>query len=325
MLFSWLLSKKFSKWFSQNVADDVRLADSASSGIKSGWEKFTDGISNWWKGFTGSGLTQRDVELNNMNMQNVEDTAAAQVAGYQKAGVNPALMYGNGASNSAPQASSAGPVGNMSDLIQLLALPSQMKLLDAQAKQTNASANKTVAETEQIKQVMDWYPMLNEATIQELVTKTGLEFANISKVNAETDLAEAEAAIKHSEAKFADRLNAAKVAFEEAKSDESKASAAASYARAAMESFELDYAKKHNAKLSSSSILALCSAIMKGLGDGAEKFGKAIADAIGSGDFEPTGPYDATGLRGLESIGYRLGSKGRTPNPFSRQYPGGSR
>lgn len=320
---SWI--SKIWKSFTKSLEKDENGNSLLGTALGRFADSFTSGVSNWWKGFTGSGLTQRDIELNNMNMQNVEDTAAAQVAGYNKAGINSALMYGNGASNSAPQASAAGPTGNMSELIQLLALPSQMKLLDAQAKQTNASANKTVAETQQIKQVMDWYPMLNEATIQELVTKTGLEFANISKVNAETDLAEAEAAIKHSEAKFADRLNAAKVAFEEARTDESKASAAASYARAAMESFELSYAQKHNAKLSSSSILALASAIMKGLGDGAEKFGKAIADVLGSGDFQPTGPYDASGLRGLESLGFRLGSKGNKPNPFSRQYLGGTR
>ena len=99
-----------------------------------------EGIENLWKGATGSGLTERDKQLNAMNMQNVEDTAAAQVAGYQKAGINPALMYGAGGQQTAPQTSSSG-VGNFSDLMsltQLLTLPKQLNMMDAQTKNIEA-------------------------------------------------------------------------------------------------------------------------------------------------------------------------------------------
>lgn len=147
MILEWLLSKRFLKSFSQTVSDDVKLAETASPGLKTGWEKFADGLSNWWKGFTGSGLTQRDIDLNAMNMQNVEDQATAQVTGFSKAGVNPALMYGSGL-GSAPTASSSGSVGNMSELLQALMLPAQLRALNAQTDNVRADTEKKRVETE---------------------------------------------------------------------------------------------------------------------------------------------------------------------------------
>lgn len=117
------------------------------SGYSRFFQSLSDGVSNWWKGFTGSGLTARDIALNQMNMQNVEDTASAQVAGYQKAGINPALMFSGGA-QSAPTASSSGSVGNMSELMQAIMIPAQLKMLKAQTSNVEAQTAKTVVETE---------------------------------------------------------------------------------------------------------------------------------------------------------------------------------
>lgn len=120
---------------------------SVGQGFKNFWNSFSDGVSNWWKGFTGSGLTARDIALNQMSMQNVEDQASAQVEGYSKAGINPALMFSGGAS-SAPQASSSGSVGNMSELLQLVSLPLQMRMMKAQIDNVNANTEKTRVDTE---------------------------------------------------------------------------------------------------------------------------------------------------------------------------------
>lgn len=296
------------------------VVDASTKKVADGFDtfgkSFGSGVSNWWKGFTGSGLTQRDIDLNAMNMQNVEDTAAAQVRGYEKAGVNAALMYGNGASNSAPQASASGSVGNMSELMQILLLPQQMKMMSAQTKQTEANTLKTLSETDQIKQVMEWYPSVTENTISEIVSRTGINVANISKAEAETDLAKAEKVIKDAEGKYADRLNKAKAEYEEAKDNESKAKAAADYARAAMDQFELKYAKAHNAKLSSSSILALASAIMTGLGDVSDSIAKSIAEVFSSDSSE----YDGHDVN--HTYFKAFGDLGRK---FAYNYHGGSR
>lgn len=147
MLLSWLLSRRFVKQLANTVSDDVKVAQNSGTGFQTGWEKFANGIENLWKGFTGSGVTQRDIELNQMSMQNVEDNASRQVEGYTKAGINPALMFSGGAS-SAPQASSSGSVGNMSELLQMVSLPLQLRMMKAQIDNVNANTAKTRVDTE---------------------------------------------------------------------------------------------------------------------------------------------------------------------------------
>lgn len=240
--------------------------DDFSNRLVSGWNKFTAGLDNWWKGFTGSGLTQRDIDLNQMNMQNVEETASRQVAGYNKAGVNSALMYGNGASNSAPQTSATGGVGNMSDLMQVIMLPKQLKMMDAQTRNIEADSEKKIADTEHVKQIIEWYPNVSEGTVAELWSKVGLNYQHMDESEAKEELTRAEKVIKDAEGKFAEQLQQAKLALTAANTQEAKANALQSATHAAFEKFELEYAQKNNARLSSSSILALVSAITSWLG-----------------------------------------------------------
>lgn len=124
-----------------------RKDENGQNGFTRFASSFADGLSNWWKGFTGSGLTARDVALNQMNMQNVEDQASAEVAGYKKAGVNSALMY-SGGSNTAPSASSTGQTGNMSELLQALMIPAQLRMMKAQTENVRANTVKTEVETQ---------------------------------------------------------------------------------------------------------------------------------------------------------------------------------
>lgn len=237
--------------------------------LKSGWDSFTSGIRNWWRGFTGSGLTQRDIDLNEMNMQNVEDTAAKQVAGYQKAGVNPALMFNGGASNTAPQTSATGGAGSLSDLMalrELAMLPKQLKMMDAQTRNIEADSQKKIADTEHVKQIIDWYPNISEASVAEVWTKTGLNLQNINESEAREQLTRAEKVIKDAEGKFAEQMQQAKLDLMNAQTQEAKDNAAAAAARAAFDQFELTYAKENNARLSSSSMLAIISALTSWLG-----------------------------------------------------------
>lgn len=229
------------------------------------YDEFVNGIRNWWRGTTGSGLTERDKQLNDMNMQNVEDTAAAQTRGYLKAGINPALMYGSGGQQTAPQSSAVG-TGSLSDLMQALMIPSQIKLMNAQAKNTEANTQKQISETEQIKQVMQFYPRLTEHTIAEITSRTGLNLTNISKSEAEIAIAEFEKIIKSNEAKYSDEYFRLRNRVEEASELNQKASALDAYMKALWTEYETDYTKKHDgARPSSSSLLALADAIMSWL------------------------------------------------------------
>lgn len=261
------------------------------------------GLENFWKGVTGTGLTQRDIAMNEMNMQNVEDTAAAQVAGYQKAGVNPALMYGSGASNSAPQASDTGMSGNMSELMQLIMLPMQMKMLNAQAKNIDANTQKQISETDQIKQVMQFYPRLTEHQIAEIVSRQGLNISNMNKADAETAILQFEKIIKSAEADESSAYYKARREYEEAKSVEAKAAAAAHAAQAAWTTYQKEFTEQHNGAMpSSSSILALVEAISSWLGVSPEGATSEVSDAVTRAVASVTGEKPKNGNT-MQSLG----------------------
>lgn len=253
--------------------------------------EFISGIKNWWRGFTGSGLTDRDIQQNQQNMQNVEDTAAAQVRGFEKAGVNSALMYGNGASNTAPQSSSTGGSGSLSDLMQLLMLPAQLKLMNAQAKNTDADTQKTMADTEQVKLALKYYPSLTEKTIAEIAARTDLDIQNTSESKAREEVAKFEAILKKTESEYADAYFDLRNQGEAAKRDAALESAAESCARAAWTEFETQWTKDHNgARPSSSSLLALIEAMSSWFGVENEQQGiitRAVSKVIHPNQGEP--------------------------------------
>lgn len=254
--------KKFDEGYPEVESSTADAFDKFGEKLKTGWNKFTDGLDNWWKGFTGSGLTKRDILLNEMNMQNVEDTAARQVAGYNNAGVNPALMYGSGGQQSAPQSSATGGSGSLSDLMQVLLLPKQMKMMDAQTKNIEASSEKTLADTEQVKLALKFYPSLTEKTIAEIGSRIDLNAQNISESQAREEVAKFEALIKKTESQYADVYFDLRNQGEAAKRDAALESAAESMARAAWTQFETQWTKDHNgARPSSSSLLALVEAL----------------------------------------------------------------
>lgn len=238
------------------------------------------GLTNLWKGATGSGLTDRDIELNNMNMQNVEDTAEAQTKGYIKAGINPALMYGNGGQQTAPQSSSTG-TGSLSDLMQVLMLPAQIKLMNAQAKNTDANTEKQISETEQIKQIMQFYPRLTEHTIAEITSRTGINLSNISKTDAEVAILEFEKIIKSNESKYSDEFYRLRNKVQESTELNQKASALQSYMQALWTEYETQYTKQHDgARPSSSSLLALADAVMSWLGTSGDELGSGLNKVV---------------------------------------------
>lgn len=222
----------------------------------------SEGITNWWKGFTGSGLTQRDIELNQMNMQNVEDTAEAQTKGYIKAGVNPALMYGNSGQQTAPQSSSTGGSGSLSDLMSFILLPKQMKMMDAQTRNIDAQSQKTMADTQQVKLALEYYPQLTEETIAEIVSRRNLNLSNVSRNDIQNEIDAFNKIIKENESKYSDEFFKWRNEYEKAQTQEAKDNAALAAARAAWQAYETKFTKDHNgARPSSSSLLALAEAI----------------------------------------------------------------
>lgn len=109
-------------------------------------------VTNLVNRYTDAHATQGEVERNEMQMQNIEDTYQRQVTGMQNAGLNPALMYQNGASSSAPSVNTSGSGSglNMSDLMNLLLIKDQKNLMQAQAENLRASANRNEKQAEKL-------------------------------------------------------------------------------------------------------------------------------------------------------------------------------
>lgn len=222
---------------------------------------------------TQSDATGRDVALNEMQMQNQEDVYQRQVVGMQKAGINPALMYQSGAS-SAPSAPSASGGASMSDLMQLMLMPLQKRALEASIANTeaktsheNAMTDESKARTEQIGLVNKYYPRSQEAAIDKILSEVGVNRATIPEKEANAALATAKAALTEHENKYADEFYHWRVEYEKAQTQAAKDAAAASAARAAWDSFELQWTREHEgARPSSAGYLAIAAAISDLLG-----------------------------------------------------------
>lgn len=283
---------------------------------------------------------QRDWEA---EMQNT--AYQRQVVDMQKAGVNPALAMSNG-QPSTPSGASAQSVSpsssgvGMSELMQLLMLPSQKRLLQAQAEATQAGAAKSRAEvgeiegrTEQLKLINKYYPDLTESTIVKMKSELGLTDEKINTERLQQGLLQADKLLKDAEGKYADRFYKARAEYEESKDEESKANAAASAARAAWDVFEKNWTESHNgARPSSSATLALVSAVCSWLGikeDGSitgvvAGTIKQKIDELGGLVEDPVGTVQREGAEideRLERISGRMRKFGRTVKKgFKAQY-----
>lgn len=277
--------KKFRNWLVERLANF-----DSKTGLLSGVSK---GLKNFWNKETGSGLTDADIQSNEMSMQNAEDIYQRQVTGMQKAGLNPALMYGSGTST-APEAPEPSQGASMSDLMALVMAPAQKALLRSQANDLEASADlkrvqaeESAARAENIRLVTKYYPQVTESQLQETASRIGLNLSNIDRNSVENALTEAKTILQNKENEYADRFFKARAEYEEAKTDEAKANAAKLGAEALLAAYENEYARANGAKLSSSSALAIVSAILSHFGDLSPESMTAVKDT-----FKPFGLVD---------------------------------
>lgn len=190
-----------------------------------------------------------------------------QVADMQAAGVNPALAMSGipGASaagamaQSSPASGSAasgsGQLQGLSDLLEFAKIKKELELMDRQSDKTAAETKRTDAETLQTLRNTAWTDRLNQAQLDEVASRIGV---NTSKVNAQEyenalKIAQTAQVVKNTE--WIDRIN-------EAKTEADKARAAYDYAEAAISKME----KEIGHRLGNSEILALADALMSFVG-----------------------------------------------------------
>lgn len=176
----------FIGWLGKKMLRNAALGPFATIGfsfrdidrVNKGFGSGNDVVDSWLNAQTQAGPTGRDLWLANR-----EDTVNQRsVADLQAAGLNPALMYNGGASQVPVSSASSGNTAGLSDILQLVMLPLQMKSLQADINKTEADTQNTLANTRGVEISNDWIALLNESEINARNANTDLSRAEIDKV-----------------------------------------------------------------------------------------------------------------------------------------------
>lgn len=229
-----------------------------------------DAVGNWIKGVSGSGLTNAEVQQNEWNAQQAQEQRAWQEqmdnTKYQRqasdmaaAGLNPAMMMGQGYSASTPSGASASggdagtpSAGLLDSVLNVIFAKQRMSNLRAEGEVLKSQANKNNAEADEFRTnvsykrlLIDYYPKLSDATLEKIG-------AEIEKLGASSDLDRSASSLNDSQRNLTD-IRAAISEIEkdwlprikEAESNELKARAAQEFANAAWERYMKSYAESH--------------------------------------------------------------------------------
>ena len=195
------------------------------------------GLGNLWNRYTGSGLTQSEQEANAFSAEQAQqqrdweeemsNTAyQRQVKDMQKAGLNPALMYGGVGSSGAstPNASAPSSVspqsGGLSDLFGPIM---DMALLGAQIKNIKADTEEKLAGAEERREGANRTRTLTPIEADKMVSDIRKNNQDVTESEARTSVALANAALIAKETQWYDALSGSQVALNEAYETEADA------------------------------------------------------------------------------------------------------
>lgn len=184
--------------------------------------------TDMWQAEVNAGEAQRQRDWEEY-MSNTE--VQRRMADMKAAGVNPMMAAGASASTPSGASASVSPQslsGSLSDLFQMMLLPSQMKLMKAQAKNMEASASEKESRIP-----------INETKVKELEQNIEESKMRCKKIDSDivrnealNALTFAQANLTNLQADAVEPLRDSQIALNEARGTEARANAAAAYANA---------------------------------------------------------------------------------------------
>lgn len=246
-------------------------------------------------------FNSQEAQKNRDFQEEMSNTAfQRQVLDMQKAGLNPALMYGSGSNGaSSPSGSTASAAGGF-DIVQAMMADKQMKLMDAQYAKTMEEANLVSREAA-------WKDKLSDAEFREIESRIGVNSAQVNSMEYDNALKKSQELLNQGTLKWLDELSEAQIASMNAKT-------ASDMANAAIAQFEL----QSGHRLTSSEWLAFAdtmAALFKNNKEAVDTILGKISDKV-----ESTGKsarrFGRSFLRGTELIDrwsrdHSLGGGGR--------------
>lgn len=271
----------------------------------SSFDKVVNAAAPAFGGFLGFLQQQSQNEFNaqeaekNREFQERMSSTAYQraVLDMQRAGLNPALMYGgagaSGASTPSGSTASASGFNAIADALSIAKLGEELRgmRLDNENKKTQGEGFKLDNEQKQL--LIDWYPKLSQGTLDEISSRLKLNAADVDLKNAQKDVEIVNKELAELNKEWLPRLN-------DAREKNDLASAAHSYAEAAISQYE----RSVGHRLGSSEALTIASAIIEALGgDSSDPHGvvDTVIDAVNSA-LEPVD--NVLGYSGTKSEGF---------------------
>lgn len=270
---------------------DVFRKDSVEDGKASGtsiWDKIADGVSNWWKYSTHSGMTQQQIEENELMRENRRSEYSDLISGMESAGLNPGLMY-QGAPSSSGNAAPAASSGSLSDLLQIAMLPAQIANIKAQTSNIKAQTGLTEQKTRTEEQI---------SRIKKIAADFGVEFtqaqidsmlADIANKDADTDMKRSQIDLIDSQKTAQDIANEYLPSKYFAEIDKLSADAALARANEAMQRVQYEYARENGVLMSNNDLITLATYLIDLFGisksDAKARAGKVIEVVNGANNW----------------------------------------